>query len=95
MQVIMDTTITKSTASIRIDSSLLKQLKEEAKEENRSLSSYLETLLFRMGYGVRREEETITPELKAKIEKAREDYKKGRGKVCKTVEESMAFFDSL
>ena len=55
----------------------------------------METLLFRMGYGVRREEETITPELKAKIEKAREDYKKGRGKVCKTVEESMAFFDSL
>lgn len=95
MQVIMDTTITKSTASIRIDSSLLKQLKEEAKEENMSLGSYLEALLFRMGYGVRREEETITPELKAKIEKAREDYKKGRGKVCKTVEESMAFFDSL
>lgn len=95
MQVIMDTTITKSTASIRIDSSLLKQLKEEAKEENRSLSSYLETLLFRMGYSVQRKEETATPELKAKIEKARADYKKGKGKVCKTVEDSMAFFDSL
>ena len=95
MQVIMDTTITKSTASIRIDSSLLKQLKEEAKEENRSLGSYLEALLFRMGYSVQRKEETATPELKAKIEKARADYKKGKGKVCKTVEESMAFFDSL
>ena len=91
----MDTTITKSTASIRIDSSLLKQLKEEAKEENRSLGSYLEALLFRMGYSVQRKEETATPELKAKIEKARADYKKGKGKVCKTVEESMAFFDSL
>ncbi len=95
MQVIMDTTITKSTASIRIDSSLLKQLKEEAKEENRSLGSYLEALLFRMGYSVQRKEETATPELKAKIEKARADYKKGKGKVCKTVEDSMAFFDSL
>ena len=91
----MDTTITKSTASIRIDSSLLKQLKEEAKEENRSLSSYLGALLFRMGYSVQRKEETATPELKAKIEKARADYKKGKGKVCKTVEDSMAFFDSL
>ena len=91
----MDTTITKSTASIRIDSSLLKQLKEEAKEENRSLGSYLEALLFRMGYSVQRKEETATPELKAKIEKARADYKKGKGKVCKTVEDSMAFFDSL
>lgn len=95
MQVIMDTTITKSTASIRIDSELLKRLKEEAKEENRSLGSYLEALLFRMGYSVQRKEEIATPELKAKIEKARADYKKGKGKVCKTVEESMAFFDSL
>lgn len=47
---IMDTTIAKSSASIRINSGILKQLKEEAKKEDRSLSNYLETLLYEMGY---------------------------------------------
>ena len=42
----MNTTLTKSAASIRINSGVLKQLKEEAKK----LSSYLETLLYEMGY---------------------------------------------
>lgn len=46
---IMNTTLTKSAASIRINSGVLKQLKEEAKED-KSLSSYLETLLYEMGY---------------------------------------------
>ena len=40
----------KSTTSIRIDSSMLNQIKKEAKAENRSLSNYIETLFYRMGY---------------------------------------------
>ena len=46
----MNTTITKSSASIRINSGVLKQLKEEAKREDKSLSNYLEALLDEMGY---------------------------------------------
>ena len=40
----------KSTTSIRVDSSMLNQIKKEAKAENRSLSNYIETLFYRMGY---------------------------------------------
>ncbi len=40
----------KTSTSIRIDSDLLDQMKKEAKAENRSLSNYIETLLYRMGY---------------------------------------------
>ena len=40
----------KTSISIRIDSDLLDQMKKEAKAENRSLSNYIETLLYRMGY---------------------------------------------
>ena len=43
----MSTTIkTKSSASIRIDTDLLNILKSNAKKDNRSLSNYLETILF-------------------------------------------------
>ena len=45
----MSTTIkTKSSASIRIDTDLLNILKSNAKRDNRSLSNYLETILFRI-----------------------------------------------
>lgn len=40
----------KTSTSIRIDSGLLEQIKREAKAENRSLSNYIETLFYRMGY---------------------------------------------
>ena len=40
----------KSVASIRIDASMMDQLRADARDENRSLSNYLETLLYRMGY---------------------------------------------
>lgn len=37
-------------ASIRIDASILETIKEEARAENRSLSNYIETLFYRLGY---------------------------------------------
>lgn len=46
----MDKIELKTSTSIRIDSGLLKQIKREAKAENRSLSNYIETLFYRMGY---------------------------------------------
>ncbi len=43
----MDTAVkTKSSASIRIDTELLNTLKNNAKRDNRSLSNYMETILF-------------------------------------------------
>ena len=46
----MDKATLKTSTSIRIDSDLLEQMKKEAKAENKSLSNYIETLLYRMGY---------------------------------------------
>lgn len=46
----MSATGLKESTSIRIDAGLLAQIKADAKAENRSLSNYLETLLYRMGY---------------------------------------------
>ena len=40
----------KSPMSLRIDAGVLSQIKAEAQSENRSLSNYVETLLYRMGY---------------------------------------------
>lgn len=40
----------KMPASIRIDASILETIKAEARSENRSLSNYIETLLYRLGY---------------------------------------------
>lgn len=40
----------KAGASIRIDASILETLKAEAKANNRSLSTYVESLLYRLGY---------------------------------------------
>ncbi len=42
--------IPKGVATIRIDADLLDALKTDAKADNRSLSNYLETLLYRIGY---------------------------------------------
>lgn len=46
----MGATIPKASVLIRIDKSILSQLKEDAKLESRSLSNYIETLLYRLGY---------------------------------------------
>jgi len=47
----MDSTESKVTTTIRIDASILEQMRSEARAENRSLSNYIETLLYKMGYG--------------------------------------------
>lgn len=52
----MDSTEPKVTTTIRIDASILEQMRSEARAENRSLSNYIETLLYKMGYGDHNEE---------------------------------------
>lgn len=42
--------ITRTVTSVRIDTTILATLREEAKADNRSLSNYLEKLLFSLGY---------------------------------------------
>ncbi|WP_297719675.1 toxin-antitoxin system protein [uncultured Porphyromonas sp.] len=46
----MDKATLRTSTSICKDSDLLEQMKKEAKAENKSLSNYIETLLYRMGY---------------------------------------------
>ena len=46
----MSTLGLKEATSIRRDAGILEQIKREAKADNRSLSNYLETLLYRLGY---------------------------------------------
>lgn len=41
------------------------------------------------------EDLTITPELQAKIDKARQEYKEGKTTACRTHEELDAFLESL
>lgn len=40
----------KSVASIKIDANLMRQLKADAKADNRSFSNYLETIFLKFGY---------------------------------------------
>lgn len=90
----MDTTIEKSSAHIRIDSGILEQLKAEAKSENRSLSSYLEMILYRVGYKPSARE-VITPELQSKIDQSREQIRNGDCTVIRSREELHAYLESL
>lgn len=41
---------TRELTSVRLDGTILRTLKEEAKADNRSLSNYLEKLLLSLGY---------------------------------------------
>lgn len=67
----MQTSIHKSEASICIDTSLLNTLRMEARADNRSLSDYLEMLLYRYGY--RRD----NPETLAALKEAKEGKSAG------------------
>lgn len=75
----MNTGKQKGTVSIRIDVELLEQIKREAKEENRSLSSYLEGLLYRFGYGTPDQTSPdLTVEEQRAIRQGLDDIRNGR-----------------
>lgn len=46
----MNTTALKASTFIEIDAGILSQIKEDAKSEHKSLSDYIESLLYRLGY---------------------------------------------
>lgn len=46
----MKTSTLKSSTSIRINTNILAQIKRDAEAEHRSVSNYLETILYRFGY---------------------------------------------
>lgn len=46
----MNTTAIKASASIKIDADILAQVRQAAKAEHKSLSNYLENILYRFGY---------------------------------------------
>lgn len=46
----MERTVTRKTMGFRLNSELLNRLKSQAKKENRSLNSFVETILFEAIY---------------------------------------------
>lgn len=63
----------KGVASIRIDLDLLNAAKEAAREENRSLSNYIETILIRFGIGKKKDEWVPNATTIAAMEEAESD----------------------
>ncbi len=90
-------TTTRIPTSFRFQSSLLEELKERAKESNRSLNNYVENLLLNILHPQKKETpaNTISPELQRQIEQAREEYKNGQTLHFETSEEMNAWLDSL
>ncbi len=67
-------TTTKRTRSLRIDERLLSYIEAKAKEENRSVNNYIETILWNStGYN----DFPVSEQEMKKIEKGREQFKNG------------------
>ena len=91
----MAITIEKSSAHFRIDAGVLEQLRAEAKHENRSLSNYIESIFYRIGYKPSSTQQVITPELQARIDKAREEIRSGNCTVIRSQEALNDYLDNL
>lgn len=63
--------------TLRIDEDLLRDLKQQAKAENRSLSNYLETLLSKWRYLVEENKEYSMEELDRIVAENHKEYEKG------------------
>lgn len=71
----MSTSTMRVSASFRLKEALLQELKESAKAANRSLNNYVENILLDVMKTVKRKDaKDISPELQAKLDKAREEY---------------------
>lgn len=92
----MSTTTLKTPTSFRLDTSLLNLLKDKAKESHQSLNSFVERILMEvMQHSENKSCNSITPELKVKINQARENYKNGNYISCSTQEELHSLLESL
>lgn len=78
----MSTSTLRVPTSFRLSAELLEELKECAKATNSSLNNYVESILMDfMNKNKTMEENVITPDLQAKLDKAREEHKKRRNSV--------------
>ena len=92
----MNTMTLRTPTSFRLSNTLLEELKAKAKASNRSLNDYVESLLMRTLHPiVASDGSTISPELQARIENAREEHRSGNFVRCSNSEELHNFLDSL
>ena len=83
-------------ASFRFQASLLDELKAKAKASNRSLNNYVESILMDfMSKNKTMEENAITPDLQAKLDKAREEIHSGQCITLKSHDDIDNYFASL
>lgn len=91
----MNTVTLRGTASFDFEMPLLEILKAKAKASNKSLNSYVEALLKDVVGLNRKSDNVITPELQAKIDSAREEYRKGNFVSCSTADDLRHYLNSL
>ena len=82
--------------SFRLPAELLEELKECAKATNRSLNNYVESILMDfMSKNKTMDENAITPDLQAKLDKAREEILSGQCITLKSHDDIDCYFASL
>ena len=82
--------------SFRLSAELLEELKECAKATNSSLNNYVESILMDfMNKNKTMEENVITPDLQAKLDKSREEHKKGETLCFDTAQDAIAWMEAL
>lgn len=92
----MSTSTMRVPASFRLKEELLQELKERAKAANRSLNNYVENILLDVMKTVKRKDEkTISPELQAKLDKARTEILSGQCIELNSHEDIDKYFASL
>ena len=88
----MSTSTLRVPTSFRLPAELLEELKECAKATNRSLNNYVESIL--MDFKTMKEN-VITPDLQAKLDKAREEIHRGQCITLKSHDDIDNYFASL
>ena len=88
-----------STSTLRVPTSFrlsAELLEERAKATNSSLNNYVESILMDfMNRNKTMEENVITPDLQAKLDKAREEHKKGETLCFDTAQDAIAWMEAL
>ena len=92
----MSTSTLRVPTSFRLPAELLGELKECAKATNRSFNNYVESILMDfMSKNKTMKENVITPDLQAKLDKAREEIHSGQCITMKSHDDIDNYFASL
>ncbi len=92
----MNTASLRTPTSFTFETPFLELLKEKAQESHKSLNTYVEGILMDfIQYPKKKDNQAITPELQAKLDKARHNYAEGNYVSCSTTEELHSLLDSL